>query len=631
MEITDTDIDRVAEIMGKDFSDTERRKVIGSIDCCDVNACPGSGKTTTLVAKLLIMSEKLAGTMTGFCGLSHTNVAKNEIEKSFGSFSGALLRYPHFVGTFQVFIDVFLAIPAYIEEFGRRPIAIDDDLYEDVARKSYHQIKSNIRLGLEKRTNKTNQDPVSNVSYGFSNFDLVYFNSNQEKEFNCSPKTETYKEILRWKKKLTSLGYLTFHDAYAYANRYLQRYPNWAETISRRFAYVFIDEMQDTDAYQNEIIERIFRGRAIIQRFGDPNQTIYGRSVQDNNPIWRPEKYLSIRTSRRLSRSISKISQGICSQPCEIIGHPDVPDCPHTIILFDKKKMQDVIPRFGEIIKELNLQNGPFKAIGAVGRENQKPDKLSITSYWPTFQSNLLQNKFNNPFGRLVYQAYSSIIKTKKYTEAYQLLTKAFATLLYTNQIKTPDNHFFNSTQLIRLIRESGVENFARYQSILLSNCEKLFLAERLEVDDLLTQARLFFSFLGIQLTEHMELQIREYDQNDWPDQVSDAVDSNIYHHSADISIKINTIHAVKGQTHQATLVLETFYHHRDLPTIFPYLIGQRLSRPGERILNHFLPKTYVACTRPSHLLCLAIEREHVGSDKQCELRDFGWRVDELV
>lgn len=108
MEVTRTDIDRVAQIMDKDFSDAERTDVIQCLDCCDVKACPGSGKTTTMVAKLLILSEKIAGTMTGICALSHTNAAKNEINKSFGPHSGALMRYPHFVGTIQVFIDTFL-------------------------------------------------------------------------------------------------------------------------------------------------------------------------------------------------------------------------------------------------------------------------------------------------------------------------------------------------------------------------------------------------------------------------------------------------------------------------------------------------------------------------------------------
>ncbi|MBE3085684.1 MAG: UvrD-helicase domain-containing protein, partial [Bacteroidetes bacterium] len=425
MEITREDIDRVAEIMGKDFSDTERTDVIQCMDCCDVSACPGSGKTTTMVAKLLILSEKLAGTMTGICALSHTNAAKYEIEKILGPHSGALMRHPHFVGTIQVFTDMFLAIPAYIEEFGRRPVAIDDELYENVAKRYYPRIQWKIRFALDRHTRNAGQELFCNTSYGFSNFELVNFDSNRETAFYCQTTTQTYREVLRWKQELTSLGYLTYHDAFSYANRYIRKYPNFTTIISNRFSYVFIDEMQDTDTYQNELIETIFRGRSTIQKFGDPNQTIYGLRSQGGEPIWRPQGNHFIRSSRRLSPSISRLSQGICSQSHEIRGNDQIPNHSHTVILFDQRRREDVIPRFGQIIEDEQLREGPFKALGAIGRPNQNPDLLSITSYWPSFQRRLQQNRDNNPFWGLVHQAHYAINLTNKYSDAYQLLSRA--------------------------------------------------------------------------------------------------------------------------------------------------------------------------------------------------------------
>ena len=41
-----------------DFSD-EKKKIIKSFENCYINAVPGSGKTTTLVAKLMILAKKL--------------------------------------------------------------------------------------------------------------------------------------------------------------------------------------------------------------------------------------------------------------------------------------------------------------------------------------------------------------------------------------------------------------------------------------------------------------------------------------------------------------------------------------------------------------------------------------------
>ena len=68
-----------------------------------------------------------------------------------------------------------------------------------------------------------------------------------------------------------------------------------------------------------------------------------------------------------------------------------------------------------------------------------------------------------------------------------------------------------------------------------------------------------------------------------------------------------------------------------------PWLLGERLNGVGagkqdtQRLLH-----TYVAMTRPSHLLCLAIPRSALGGgdaiDRNIEtLKGKGWRIAELV
>ncbi len=45
--------------------DDERRAFIRELSSCDVLACPGSGKTTALLAKLLILSKKMPFSAAG--------------------------------------------------------------------------------------------------------------------------------------------------------------------------------------------------------------------------------------------------------------------------------------------------------------------------------------------------------------------------------------------------------------------------------------------------------------------------------------------------------------------------------------------------------------------------------------
>ena len=61
IEITDNDIAYAEKILlpiGSQFND-ERRAFIRCMESRDVVACPGSGKTTALLAKLLILARKM--------------------------------------------------------------------------------------------------------------------------------------------------------------------------------------------------------------------------------------------------------------------------------------------------------------------------------------------------------------------------------------------------------------------------------------------------------------------------------------------------------------------------------------------------------------------------------------------
>lgn len=58
---------------------------------------------------------------------------------------------------------------------------------------------------------------------------------------------------------------------------------------------------------------------------------------------------------------------------------------------------------------------------------------------------------------------------------------------------------------------------------------------------------------------------------------------SNIYYHQATIPIEVETIHGVKGQTHEATLLLETYWRDYHLHKLLPYLKGERESKIATR------------------------------------------------
>jgi len=134
IEITDEDISYAESILlgNKDTFDNERKAFIKNLDTIDLQAVPGSGKTTVLLAKLLILERHLPfEDGSGILAISHTNAAVDEIKYSIGRYCPKLFAYPSFVGTIQSFVDQFLAIPYYAQVYKKRPWRIDDESYEE--------------------------------------------------------------------------------------------------------------------------------------------------------------------------------------------------------------------------------------------------------------------------------------------------------------------------------------------------------------------------------------------------------------------------------------------------------------------------------------------------------------------
>jgi hypothetical protein len=71
--------------------------------------------------------------------------------------------------------------------------------------------------------------------------------------------------------------------------------------------------------------------------------------------------------------------------------------------------------------------------------------------------------------------------------------------------------------------------------------------------------------------------------------------------------VNLRTIHGVKGETHDATLYLETEHKgSSDLKRIMPLLLGNAL--PDKEIMERTRRCVYVGMSRPRHLLCVAMK-----------------------
>ena len=127
---------------GKTF-DPEGVAFIRNFKTIDLQAVPGSGKTTALLAKLVVLERKLPfADGSGILVLSHTNAAIDEIKEKIQKHCPKLFSYPNFIGTIQGFVNKFLANPANLIKYDSYIAKNDDDLYKkEVADFFYNKLQ----------------------------------------------------------------------------------------------------------------------------------------------------------------------------------------------------------------------------------------------------------------------------------------------------------------------------------------------------------------------------------------------------------------------------------------------------------------------------------------------------------
>jgi len=418
--------------------------------------------------------------------------------------------------------------------------------------------------------------------------------------------------VLSWR---NMSGYLTYDDCYALAKKYLNDYPQIVKIFQKRFKYVFIDEAQDTDDRQFEVLNRLFSENSVVQKIGDNNQAIFHRSGQESIGWDVSKNSIEIKNTKRLSSLISEQVMKVAIDRQVLNGREDITIQP-TIILFDNP--EDVLPKFGDLIIENGLHHNEefvFKAVGAV-KEHHK--EYAILDYFPDYQQSAnIQN-------------HDTLVKKLKVTnKAYQpkeyknIILSIFVDYLKEQNILNSEKKF-TQNGILFFLREMDEKVYDDFKLKLFYTIEKLLRLECV-IDEVKELLQIFLDLKNETLDEasldnciknyHIEIDKKQSKQN-------------IYEYSQDgteFDIHIATIHKVKGETHTATLVLETYYYTYDLSTLLETLQGGK-SNDGKRI-NIKKKSIYVAMSRPTDFLCLAIRKDNVEDKDIGLLEGGGFRI----
>jgi len=257
---------------------TERDIYLNTQGKVALNACPGSGKTTSVAYKLTRLTKNWHQTHSKFVGiacLSFTNVAKDQIAEKYSLFSNSHISFPHIVSTIDSFINQYITLPFYYlftQGSKDRPRILDDARFLDDLR-FRHSIS---------RLNNRGQKYQAPLKYMYrpstidTNMDGTY-SSNARRPNLSGDELHTFNSYCRAVKHFQySNGLLKTTDSTLVALQLLQDYPVIASMLALRFPYIIIDEAQDTSEIQYAILDNLIQnGLRNVELIGDPYQSLF--------------------------------------------------------------------------------------------------------------------------------------------------------------------------------------------------------------------------------------------------------------------------------------------------------------------------------------------------------------------
>ncbi|MEK2147477.1 UvrD-helicase domain-containing protein [Providencia sp. PROV205] len=693
-----------------DDKTSERRKIIDCWDNANIIACPGSGKTTVLLVKLLLLSQRMPfDDGSGICVLTHTNVAIDEIKNRLGNKADILFKYPNFFGTIQSFVGQFL-LKKSLWDYYRSPITSVDTVVfnrklikefkklnnyksrlhsllfhsaynpkitkKDIAaycfaddslsdkdksfragqlfealkkqktlKKSgeleYSKCKSLVaenlpaefnkqlllkelidskhKLAMGELTNKKCESLVTDL-----NLDLIKNNiyNRAKNRVVAGNNTESFKEFKLLKEDIYKQGIVSFEDAFSLSSITLNDCPEISPILSNRFGFLFADEMQDTQLHQMDIISSVFNEAVIKQYFGDPDQAIFN-GFSDEKSAWRDNivgfERLAISDSKRFGNEIAACINPFKQVLPSISGNTQKQSLQPTILLFDQPEQA-----LGLFVKQIHnhklLDNdwrstsARFNLVGSVGKAPAEKDtKLTINSYVENYSKETTKRKTN--FDNLV-----SYFQKRPEAEIKQLGTKVYYEIFVNALVATLNlipNNQYSKSKLLAELKENRHEFLTAY-NLFIFKC-----IQQIETDAILpTDVKTEFINLLTQYNYQIPQNIPFTSENQINSMDAFTQKNNVIMEDG-IEIKVGTIHSIKGETHMATLLVENEnYGASESSYFWGYSSGNDLFCPNNTYkrpkksytqLEQRLKTTYVAMSRPTHLLCVAVQKSKAG------------------
>lgn len=385
-----------------------------------VIAGAGSGKTRTLIAKIIYLIQNQKIPPHNILAITFTNKAAREMRERITYVSGQ-----HFdqagmgwgsqglqIRTFHSFGVMFLRRFLHewegqgkpgIERYRRNFTIIDPDDQKRILFKFYPNYTSS-EFPFKKYLyliNRWKNDFLYPDDDDFEDRAREYY---EDYSFSEDPRI-LYRRYMDY---LKSQNLLDFDDLIGLTLKLLWNYPLAASYAADRWRYVLVDEYQDTNVAQNKIIEFFIEKGGMVTVVGDDQQSIYGfRGAQMDNILSFKRKYprvevFMLEENYRSTQPILNLANHVIAKnpaiyPKKLFTHNLVGEIPYYCCFpSDVEETRWVIEKISEIRKE-------------------NPDDEIAIFYRTNYQSRILEDVLVR--SRISYQ----IVRGQKFFERKEI------------------------------------------------------------------------------------------------------------------------------------------------------------------------------------------------------------------
>lgn len=544
-----------------------------------LNACPGSGKTTTVAHKLYSLIQNWESSYSinaGIVCLSFTNVAKTEIAEKFREVNGFSLPFPHLISTIDSFVNTYITLPFAhkVNDIGKRYRIIDDIGYLDKIFQSDWQLMKIFK-------NYLFAFPPSKIDFMLnSSFSWDGHDKSADVEFVKYAKAVKTKQIKMGLLKTSDSAFLAFHI--------LIKYPRLAKYLAAKFPYLIIDEAQDTSEIQHSILEMLYDGGLKnIDLVGDPYQCLY--QWRDASPELFLQKfddtvnwkgiYLTEnrRSTKRIIDVFSSLRRITDKAIVPVIDRAD--DLQLHIIKYDCASYPDAIGKY----EKLCVDN-KFSLNCILVRGNTLKNSLlgKETAYSP----------WNNPFPHLLVDSRIHM-QSNEIKEAVKKGRRIIIRLII------PDISFTDLKEKEKELKNDKGTNAAIFNLI------RGLPSFDLSIKNWTTQTQQYLT-TELKLDKEPDFKIRKKNVTQKGKTIFDKatlenpVNRYFKKSTTDNNLPVTTIHQVKGMTFDSVFLILSADSKGQNISMKNFILKEAMPTEKQRLI-------YVAISRPRHLLCIGV------------------------